>query len=204
MIRDKFFDIIGVAWPSMVIFMSIIIIMRIAYLSGNKREFCFYKEVLILLFLGYSLLLFNLVTEKDLNSFSGANFIPFKEILRYDFGSKLFWQQVIGNIIIFVPFGYFATHYIKTKKPFKIIIVTLLSSGVIETVQYFIGRNFDVDDIILNTIGGLSGFICYKFLESLSRILPSFLRKEGFYNIITFAILVGGIIYFLNFFSWWG
>ena len=201
MIRDTFYDIIGFAWPTIVIFLTIVIIMRFAYLFSNKKEFVFYKEIFLLLFLGYSLLLFELVTEKDVNIPSGTNFIPFTEIFRYEFGSKLFLQQVIGNIILFIPFGYFATYYIKVKKPLNILIVVLLSSGVIETVQYFIGRSFDIDDIILNTIGGLIGFLIYRVLDAVRKVLPSFFQRELFYNILTFVLLVLAILYFLNFFS---
>ncbi len=201
MIRDTFYDIIGFAWPTIVIFLTIVIIMRFAYLFSNKKEFVFYKEIFLLLFLGYSLLLFELVTEKDVNIPSGTNFIPFTEIFRYEFGSKLFLQQVIGNIILFIPFGYFATYYIKAKKPLNILIVVLLSSGVIETVQYFIGRSFDIDDIILNTIGGLIGFLIYRVLDAVRKVLPSFFQRELFYNILTFVLLVLAILYFLNFFS---
>ena len=201
MIRDTFYDIIGFAWPTIVIFLTIVIIMRFAYLFSNKKEFVFYKEIFLLLFLGYSLLLFELVTEKDVNIPSGTNFIPFTEIFRYEFGSKLFLQQVIGNIILFIPFGYFATYYIKAKKPLNILIVVLLSSGVIETVQYFIGRSFDIDDIILNTIGGLIGFLIYRVLDAVRKVLPSFFQRELFYNVLTFVLLVLAILYFLNFFS---
>lgn len=204
MIRTTFYDILGVSWPTIVIFLTIVIIIRSAYLLGNKREFAFYKEIFLLLFLTYTLLLFELVTEKDVSVSSGTNFIPFTEIFRYQFGSKLFIQQIIGNIILFIPFGYFATYYIKTKKPLSIILVVLLSSGVIETVQYFIGRSFDVDDILLNTLGGLIGFLLYVALDAIRKILPSFFQREIFYNILTFIILVIVILYFLNFFSFGG
>lgn len=204
MIRETFYDIMGIAWPTIVIFLTIVVIMRGAYLLSNKKEFVFYKEIFLLLFLAYSLLLFELVTEKDVSISSGTNLVPFTEILRYDFGSKLFIQQVIGNIILFIPFGYFATYYIKAKKPFSIILVTILSSAVIEIVQYFIGRSFDIDDIILNTLGGIAGFFIYKALDAIRKVLPSFFQRPLFYNILTFIVLIFVILYFLEFFNIWG
>lgn len=201
MIRETFYDIMGIAWPTIVIFLTIVVIMRGAYLLSNKKEFVFYREIFLLLFLAYALLLFELVTEKDLSIPSGTNFVPFTEIFRYDFGSKLFIQQVIGNIILFIPFGYFATYYIKAKKPLNIILVVILSSAVIETVQYFIGRSFDIDDIILNTLGGFIGYLIYRALDAIRKVLPSFFQKPLFYNILTFFLLVLAILYFLNFFS---
>lgn len=192
-----FFDIMGIAWPTIVIFLTIVSIIRIAYLKSNKKEFILYQELFLLIFLAYVLLLFELVVEKDVNIPSGTNFIPFTEIFRYKFGSKLFMQQVVGNIILFVPFGAFASYYIKSNKASYILVVSLLSSAVIEVVQYFIGRSFDVDDIILNTVGGLVGFLLYVGLDAIRRHLPNFLQKNLFYNIVVILLVVVVVLYFL-------
>ena len=204
LIRDTFFDVIDVAWPTLVIFLVIIIIIRIGYLKNNHKKFVFYSEGMNLLFLVYILLLFELVTMKDVSVVGGTNFIPFTEIMRYKIGSTLFYQQVVGNIILFIPFGYFASYYVKIKKPFIAFIITLLSSAVIETVQYYIGRSFDIDDIILNVVGGLIGFLLYYFLEVIRKKLPSFFQKPFFYNLV--MILFFGLLalYFLNFFNFGG
>ena len=204
MIRDTFFDLMGIAWPTMVIFLSIVIIIRIAYITSNKKGFVLYQELFLLIFLAYALLLFELVTEKDVSIPSGTNFIPFTEIFRYDIGSKLFMQQVLGNIILFIPFGLFASYYIKSNKAGYILIVSLLSSAVIEVVQYFIGRSFDVDDIILNTIGGLVGFLLYIGLDAIRKHMPAFMQKNLVYNIITIILVVLAVLYFLEFFNIWG
>ena len=59
-------------------------------------------------------LLFELVTSTDFESYSN-NFIPFKEIMRYNLDSKLFFKNVIGNVLLFVPFGYFVNSIINNK-----------------------------------------------------------------------------------------
>lgn len=204
MIRDTFFDIMGSGWPTIVIFLVIVSFLRISYLISNKQKFVFYKEAILLLFLAYILLLFELVTEKDVAIASGTNFIPLKEILRYKFGSKLFLQQVLGNIILFIPFGLFASYYVNAKKASIVLIISLLSSLVIETVQYFIGRSFDVDDIILNTLGGVLGFILFIALDAIRKHLPSFLQRDIVYNILMFVIVLFFVFYLFDFFHVWG
>ena len=67
------------------------------------------------------------------NASSGINLIPFREITRYTIGSKLFFYNVIGNIALFIPFGYFVSDKIKAKKthqiilPFYFLVLTLHS-----------------------------------------------------------------------------
>ena len=46
------------------------------------------------------------------------------------------------------------------------VIVTTVS---IEVIQYYIGRTFDIDDIILNTLGGIIGYIIYKAIHKILR-----------------------------------
>ena len=101
----------------------------------------------------------------------------------------MFYRQVVGNIALFVPLGYFASRYCKINDFLTIFFVTLLSSGVIETVQYFIGRCFDIDDIILNVVGGVVGFLLYIALSAINKHLPKVLQKNWFYNLLSIGIV---------------
>ena len=92
-------------YPMIIIFTVVIISMRIVYLIAHKEKFVFYKEVSLLAFLLYALLLFYVVTFQDVN-YGTNNFIPFKEIFRYEFGSKVFMHNIIGNIILFIQLYY--------------------------------------------------------------------------------------------------
>ena len=80
----------------------------------------FYKELLMLCFIIYILLLYYIVTFQD-NNYGTNNFIPFREIFRYNVSSRLFIRNVLGNILLFVPFGLFVSHYIKNKKMSTIV-----------------------------------------------------------------------------------
>ena len=193
MIRSVANKTISGSLPMLAIFLVIIITSRITYLIINKEKFSFYKECFKLFFIIYVLLLFHLVTSSDISSFRGINYIPFAEIFRYEFGSKLFILNVVGNIAIFIPFGYFLTHYFKTTKQLPILFVALITSLCIELVQLYIGRSFDVDDILLNCIGGVIGFLLYRFLKSIDEKLPRLFHSEVFYDIL--CIIIIGVFY---------
>lgn len=179
-------------WPSLIICFIIITSLRITYLIKYKVKFIFYKEILMLGFIMYVIALFEVVTFQDV-SWSSSNFIPFKEMLRYEFGTKLFFKNVVGNMIMFIPFGFFISYFLKLKKFYAIFFLTLLTSITIETTQLLIGRVFDIDDIFLNIIGGLIGYFIFKFIYKIK-----FLKKESIYNIIISAILILIILYLVG------
>ena len=117
MFTDIFIEIMHNIWPMLFIFTVIIVSVRIAYILYNKEKFVLYKELLMLCFIIYILLLYYIVTFQD-NNYGTNNFVPFKEIFRYSVTSKLFLRNVIGNVLLFVPFGMFVTHYVKNNKIF--------------------------------------------------------------------------------------
>lgn len=198
MIRNTVLDIFGETWPTIVISMVIIISMRVLYLIKNKKPIIIYKELLALMFIIYVLCLFYVVTFQDV-SWSTSNFTPLKEMFRYEFGSRLFIKNVIGNMLLFMPYGFFAAYYLKLKKPYSIIGLSLLVSVTIETTQLLIGRVFDIDDIILNICGGVFGFYIYLLLDKVNKKLPAVLKKPIIYNIIMICLLALGMAYLIGF-----
>lgn len=58
--------------------------------------------------------------------------------------------------------------------------MSILVSLTIEVVQKYIGRSFDVDDIILNVVGGILGFLVYIGLDAIRKKLPSIFQKMVF------------------------
>lgn len=198
MIRNTVLDIFGETWPTIIISMVIIISMRVLYLIKNKKPIIIYKELLALMFIIYVLCLFYVVTFQDV-SWSTSNFTPLKEMFRYEFGSRLFIKNVIGNMLLFMPYGFFAAYYLKLKKPYSIIGLSLLVSVTIETTQLLIGRVFDIDDIILNIFGGVFGFYIYLLLDKVNKKLPAVLKKPIIYNIIMICLLALGMAYLIGF-----
>lgn len=191
-------------WPMLIIFVVIISTIRVTYLSIHKEKFIFYKEFLNLIFIIYVLLLYQLLTNVETNTTGGYNLIPFTEINRYEVGSKLFMFNVIGNIVIFIPFGYFVSGYIKASKVSHILAVSIISSLTVEIVQLQIGRSFDIDDIILNVSGAIIGFLLYIGLCAIKKHLPKFLQRDFVYNIICIVFTVLIVLYFLKIMGiWW-
>lgn len=197
MFRLIMLGILNNVWKILIISVLIFILFRIVYFKVTKKKFVFYKEVLLILFLIYLICLFYVVTFEDVE-WSTSNYVPFKEITRYRFGSKLFIKNVIGNIIMFAPFGFFIRYFFNIKdKKIMFLIIALTSTGI-ELLQSDIGRVFDIDDIILNVIGGMVGFLICDLFKDIKVNLPSLLKKNIIYNIIVIVLLVLFIFYLTN------
>lgn len=104
------------------------------------------------------------------------NLVPFKTIKNYIIYRKyvtneIFNNNIYGNIIAFVPMGFFVSVIFSNLRGIiKIIFTTFIASSIVEIIQYkFSVGNFDVDDIILNTIGGLIGYIIYRILNIITK-----------------------------------
>lgn len=191
-------------WPMLVIFVVIISTIRITYLNIHREKFVFYKEFLNLLFIIYVLMLYELLTNVETNVNSGYNLVPFTEITRYKFGSNAFMYNVIGNILLFVPFGYFVSGYIRASKVSHILAVSIISSLTVEVVQLQIGRSFDIDDVLLNVTGAIAGFLLYIGLCAIKKHLPKFLQRDFVYNVVCILLAIVIVVYFLKFMGlWW-
>lgn len=190
-------EILGQVWPTILISSVIVISMRITYIIKNQEKFILYKELLSFVFIIYVLCLFYVVTFQDVG-WSKSNFIPFKEMFRYNIGSKLFIKNVIGNIIMFIPYGFFVSYFLNLKKTKSMTLMALLVSLSIEFTQLVIGRVFDIDDIILNTIGGIIGFYLYTSLDFINEHMPKILKNQIVYNIIIIIFVILSILYMFN------
>lgn len=123
----------------------------------------------------------------------GTNIIPFKNIygilkMAYYGNIALALRQIGGNLILFAPLGYLLPLIFKNKLNtfIKISITALIFSASIEIIQFtancFMGfpyRAADIDDIILNTIGAVLGYLLFKLTKPIIRkLLPSFINSE--------------------------
>lgn len=97
-----------------------------------------------------------------------VNFEPFKTIAIY----KIFDKQVLGNFAMLLPLGiYLPLLYTRLRKGydfFAVLLICFLGSVGIELLQLATSyRSTDVDDVILNTLGGCTGFLIYQLLRLL-------------------------------------
>lgn len=105
------------------------------------------------------------------------NIVPFKQIgeyiLRYNrYNFDIWFLNLFGNMIIFIPFGFLLPLIHSKGKDIKSnIFFTLIFSFCIEGIQYILAIGvFDIDDIILNLIGSIIGFGIYKLFSKILKI----------------------------------
>ena len=197
MLRNMMIDVLRDTWPILVICSIIFVSMRIVYLVKSDKKIYIHKELLTYLFGIYIMCLFTVVTYQDVESY-GNNFTPFKEMFRYTLGSNLFIKNVIGNMVMFMPYGFFTGYFLKINKVSVVLLLSMLVSTSIEVIQGYIGRVFDIDDIILNVIGSIIGFLIYKLFNKIKDILPKILRNTIFYSIIILILIVLFILYLMK------
>ena len=176
-------------WPMIVLTCVVLISLRVAYLVKNKQKLNFQEDLIMLIFIIYILCLFQIVTSQDVSGEHGINITLFKELTRYEFGSRLFYRNIIGNIMLFIPFGFFTSYYLAVERKRFILFLTIIVSFVIEFIQLKIGRAFDVDDVILNVIGGLLGYWLYRIVNKLFGNLSRNIKGS-----LTLLLLLVGIV----------
>ena len=144
-------------------------------MAANKKD---NKIVMCVCFLAYLLLLgyvvfFSSGFGREEHAEYRYNLTLFQEIGRYygvgmRTGSwRLFWLNVIGNVCVFVPFGMFLPRlFVKCQKLFSVLLFSLELSLGVELVQLItkVG-SFDVDDLLLKTIGGILGYFLYRIIS---------------------------------------
>ncbi len=98
--------------------------------------------------------------------------VPFDSILKY-YNSGNLWASmlnVVGNVVIFIPFGVYLMLYSKKYTGKSAVFIVFITSLLVEVTQFVLDIGIaDVDDIILNVIGGLIGVWVYKFLKLIFR-----------------------------------
>jgi len=108
-------------------------------------------------------------------NYRGLNLIPFRSITSYLTGRIIFpylINNLLGNIVVFVPMGIYISLLRKSKGVFISLLYVFFVSLSFEVLQYIFARGTcDIDDVLLNCLGGLIGIIVYKCLRF-------FLKKE--------------------------
>ena len=80
-------------------------------------------------------------------------------------GTKKMVEKLILKIGMFITLGLLLRMAVKRCRHFWMVALVELSTTVgIETIQYFMGRSADIDDALMNFIGGVLGYFIYKVL----------------------------------------
>lgn len=148
-------------------------------MAANKKKRNLLKWVCFLaylLFLSY-IVFYNRIERNEYR----YNLVLFQEIGRYYYlgmntgNWRLFIFNVIGNIVVFMPVGMFLPSLFSRCR--NILFTTILSFEIslcVELVQLItrVG-SFDVDDLLLNTIGGVCGFILYSIYRGIKHLFSN-------------------------------
>lgn len=76
--------------------------------------------------------------------------------------------NLLGNVALFVPIGFLGV--LAGWSSSRAIAVAAGVSALIEVVQFLLGRTADIDDVILNAIGGALGALTAQALLRVRRI----------------------------------
>lgn len=104
------------------------------------------------------------------------NLEPFKEINRFwvhreTLGIRAVLLNLVGNVLGFVPFGaILPVINSQSRSFFKILLLSFEFSFIVEGIQLvFKVGSFDVDDILLNTLGGILGYLIFVICNRIRR-----------------------------------
>jgi glycopeptide antibiotics resistance protein len=115
-----------------------------------------------------------------------ANFVPFKTIVPYLFGSNLIisGSNLAGNIALLVPVGLLLPLVFKSINWKKALMLAVTAGLAIECLQVILRVGiFDVDDVILNALGVMVGYWSYK-------LLVEWIRTKNYTKIVLTGIAV--------------
>lgn len=98
---------------------------------------------------------------------SFSNLVPFRTIIGYYKGFTegtmnldIPIKNVLGNLILFLPMGFYLPYFFKKLRTFgKIFLCLFVIILSLEILQLLLRRgSFDIDDLILNLLGAIIGF----------------------------------------------
>lgn len=146
-----------------------------------RKRFSFWRQVAGFL-LGVCVIVISTVTVLDqalcnlldtgtiFSTYHRINLIPLQFLFEAQVGDANMFIQAIANLFMFLPLGFIVPIALPRLRTFwKSARAMLLFSLSIEVFQYFIGRATDIDDLLLNTLGGILGYGLFRCFSHLLR-----------------------------------
>lgn len=151
----------------------------------EKRKSRKLKIFLWTLFIIYLIILVNLILLKNssiiltarhirnlplMDKLKGINLVPFKTISEFLTGglsTRIIVENILGNIVAFGPLGFLLPLLFTRINQLKTVaVIGFMVSLFMEITQLvFVLGSCDIDDLILNTLGAVIGFLVYLSLE---------------------------------------
>ncbi|KHL04808.1 hypothetical protein LK10_03950 [Sinomonas humi] len=102
------------------------------------------------------------------------NLVPFATIAEYASShapgtARVAFANVVGNILIFIPLGVYAS-WLRHRSAWTTMLTVASVSAAVEIIQgvFAVGAS-DIDDVILNCVGGLIGMLAFWLLSAIIR-----------------------------------
>ena len=128
--------------------------------------------ILYIIFLVYFLFLSDWYGREGVMDEYHYNLELFKEIKRFikyrhQLGTFAVFSNLFGNIVIFMPFGFLVPILGRKKRNFWFTSLLSFALSLAVACIQLVTRTgwFDVDDIFLNTIGGMLGYLVYALVQ---------------------------------------
>ncbi len=146
-------------------------------MGKRGRKLRFLGKILFVLYIGFIIyfLIFSEWYGRGMMQEYRYNLVLFKEIRRFwEYREQLGWYAVFtnlsGNVLIFLPFGFFLPMASRYRSFFPAVFYSFALSFCVETFQLLsrVG-SFDVDDMLLNTLGGALGYIVFSICAAVRR-----------------------------------
>ncbi len=155
------------AIPIAIIMMVVVI--SIKFIFGKKETITFFNtlnEILWLMIVISILLITGMVEAIFSGNFGITSIFDGSSVIDFNFLSEGITPATILNIILFIPFGFFSVMVFKKLRTKWIygVLIGFLFTSIIESTQLFTGRFFQIDDIIMNTLGTYIGYVLGIYL----------------------------------------
>lgn len=145
------------------------------FITNHKKGVRFFCRILFVLYLAglvYFLFFAEMLDRTNVERGYRYNLILFHEIRRFIvyadlLGSVAVFSNLVGNVAIFMPFGFLLPSLRPRKRKFIFTaLLGFLLSLSVECVQLITRTGcFDVDDIFLNTVGGVLGYLIFALVQ---------------------------------------
>ena len=154
--------------PSVVVIVTCLLVCTIVLLLFRLKTnySIFIRQVSFCLLLGYIFLVLCTTIFYREETFEKRYYLH--PLWSYSVLYNKLLAQIIMNVILFVPIGFFAGGALKKKHIWNALGFGFILSLFIEVTQLISTRGvFNVDDIIHNTLGCVLGFLCFVLCYKL-------------------------------------
>lgn len=153
----------------------------------NKNKLTSVLFVIYVIFISWIIVFKMQFSFEHLPYIRSINLIPFGESVIVN--GKIYFGEIINNLIVFIPVGLYIAMIWKNKKFIKKVIPIILLTLLYETLQYIfhIGAT-DITDIIMNSLGGIVGIL---IINCLYKIFKNSEKVDKILNILATICTLG-------------